>query len=237
MPKIVRKNVFETNSSSVHSMSIERFYDNFDRYNDGIKKLQDYINFYEKQYGSKTLVIAGEWWADPKNECCTSREKLFFLADNYLKRSTDVFKKFIESLYDTVEFEYLVIIDENDNESDMMKIEKSKNDFIINNFNKDDFCYNLGTIDHIESGNIFMEDLKEKVGVDDHIVGLCYLLNDTVYSNIVRNEEFDDDSDISRDEDLLIEDAKLYQQKLEMDKKIEDKMNNDLKNTSSLKNK
>lgn len=237
MPKIIRKNVFETNSSSVHSISIERFYDNFDRYNDGIEELKKNIAKGEEEFGSKTLVIRGDWWSESEKECYTFNDKLFFLADSYLKQtSTDVFEKFIESLYDTIEFEYLVIIDENDNESDMMKIEKTKNSFIINNFYKDDFCYNLGTIDHIEGRNIFTEFIKEKEGVDDHIVGLCYLLNTTAYSKIMRNDVCDVDS-ISRDEDLLIADAKLYQQKLELDKKLENKINDSLKNTSSLKNK
>lgn len=238
MPKIVRKNVFETNSSSVHSMSIERFYDNFDKYDEGIKELKKLIDYGERNYGTKTLIIEGNWWSEPENECCTLREKLFFLTDNYLKRSTDVFEKFIESLHNVVDFDYLVFIDENDKETPEMRIEKNNGQFTIDGFNKikDELCYNLGTIDHIESRNIFTEDLKEKEGVDDHIVGLCYLLNTTAYSKIMRNDVCDVDY-ISRDEDFLIEDAKLYQQKLEMDKKIENKINNDLKNTSSLKNK
>lgn len=232
MPKIIRRNVFETNSSSVHSMSITKDMgeNDFLDYETSKKEFKKLIEKHSDgkwyEYCGNVLIINS---VDFNGSTVSDLEsKISFIAHHFLngeycknrdEERLKIFANFIQELRQIEKFDWLIIEGKWSDEDFEINLDECLNEKGELIFNNEKMPSGNSFIDNMEGSCVFEKNIEKKYGVPDHFVGLSFVLNNTVSSfveryNVVKSENitiFDGEYD-------LIDEAKKYKEKLEKER-------------------
>lgn len=233
MPKIIRRNVFETNSSSVHSMSVSKDMseNNFLDYEKSKKEFKELIEKHSEkswwQYDGNALIIQSRDFNGSTIDDLESKISFVahhFLNGEYCKSRDDerlkVFSNFIQELRKIENFNYLIIEKDRWNSDDDIEIKINLNECLNEKgelvFLHEKMPYGNSSVDNTEGDCIFTENIEVKYGVPDHFVGLSFVLNNTVSSFVEKYDYIESENIITySDEHIIINEAKKYKEKLE----------------------